>query len=86
MPKLKKFMIVYAGVFSLIWVGYGIYAVATQQPSGGTVLGFGLGFSVVVCLASWLAYWLMGHYGRIDRMAKDILANPAKHRKLVNKR
>ncbi|WP_164667928.1 hypothetical protein [Virgibacillus doumboii] len=71
---MKKFLFIYALVFSLIWVGYGLYAVFTNQPSANVILGFGVAFSIAICAASWFSYWLMGHYKKIDDMAKRILA------------
>ncbi|MFU0788886.1 hypothetical protein JNUCC74_14530 [Cerasibacillus sp. JNUCC 74] len=77
---MKKFLAIYAIGFSLIWVGYGIYAIWSHHDSATLILGFGIAFSIVICLASWFSYWLMRHYKRIDKMAKDILSNtPKKH-------
>ncbi|MFD2761119.1 hypothetical protein [Lentibacillus juripiscarius] len=70
---MKKFFIIYASVFALIWTGYGLYAVLTGKPSANVILGFGIGFSIFIYAASWFSYWLMGHYKKVDKMAKDIL-------------
>ncbi|GAB3798265.1 hypothetical protein [Virgibacillus kimchii] len=70
---MKKFLIIYASVFALIWIGYGLYAVITGSPSANLVLGFGIAFSIIIFAASWFSYWLMGHYKRVDHMAKEIL-------------
>lgn len=80
MQKLKRFLFIYAIGFSIIWVGYGVFAIVTNQPHAVTVLGFGIAFSIVVCLASWFAYWLMNHYKRVDKMAKEIITHAKKKR------
>lgn len=79
--QVKKFLFIYASVFSVIWIGYGIYAMLTNQPSAGLVLSFGLAFSVVVFAASWFSTWLMGHYKKIDSMAKNIIGEKRNERK-----
>ncbi|GAA0610363.1 MULTISPECIES: hypothetical protein [Virgibacillus] len=71
---MKRFLFIYGLVFSMIWIGYGLYSVFTNQPSANLILGFGIAFSVVICAATWFSYWLMGHYQKIDAMAKRILA------------
>lgn len=63
----------YAAVLSLFWIGYGLYAFITNQPSGGIILGFGVAFSFCLFMASWFSSWIMGHYKKIDNMAKTIL-------------
>ncbi len=72
---VKKFLTMYAVLFTAIWVGYGIYALWTNQESAHLILGLGVAFSIVICLASWFSYWLMRHYKRVDSMAKNILSN-----------
>lgn len=69
---MKKFMLLYATVFAGIWIGYGMYAVITNQPSASTVLVYGIGYSVVVFAASMFSYWLMKHYKKVDAMAKQM--------------
>ncbi len=71
---MKKFFLIYASVFALIWTGYGLYAVLAGKPSANLILGFGIGFSVFIFAASWFSYWLMGHYKKVDKMAKEILS------------
>ncbi|ALX50287.1 hypothetical protein [Lentibacillus amyloliquefaciens] len=73
MNKLKRFFIIYASVFAFIWIGYGLFSVVTGKPSANLILGYGIAFSIVIFAASWFAYWLMGHYKKVDKMAKDIL-------------
>lgn len=80
LTKLKKFLFIYANLFSLIWIGYGIFAVLTNQPNHNFLLGFGIAFAVVIFAASWFSYWLMGHYKRIDKMAKQVLSTSRKQR------
>ncbi len=46
---MKKFFIIYASVFALIWTGYGLYAVLTGKPSANVILGFGIGFQFYLC-------------------------------------
>ncbi|NBJ69409.1 MULTISPECIES: hypothetical protein [Clostridia] len=72
---MKKFLTVYASVFTTIWIGYGIYAWWSGKESASLILGFGIAFSAVICLASWFSYWLMCHYKKVDRVAKNILSN-----------
>jgi hypothetical protein len=71
---MKKFFMIYASVFALIWIGYGLYAVISGIPSANLILGFGFAFSILIFAASWFSYWLMGHYKRVDNMAKEILS------------
>ncbi|WP_163971490.1 hypothetical protein [Oceanobacillus halotolerans] len=71
---MKKFLYIYALVFSIIWIGYGLYALLTNQPSAHILLGFGVAFSIVIFATSWLSGWLMNHYKNIDAMAKKILS------------
>lgn len=73
MNKLKRFFITYATVFALIWIGYGLFSVVTGKPSASLILGYGIAFSIVIFAASWFSYWLMGHYKKVDQMAKEIL-------------
>lgn len=77
---MKKFLLIYAMVFSFIWTGYGLYAVITHQPSAGLILSIGVAFSVVIFAASWFSSWLMGHYKRIDMMAKKIIGEGRKEK------
>lgn len=79
MIKLKPFLLIYALVFSLIWIGYGIYAVITHQPSANLLLGIGIAFTIVMAMATWFSYWLMGHYKRIDNLAKEIVSPSKKN-------
>ncbi len=80
MANLKRFLFLYANLFSWIWIGYGIYAVVTDQPNGKFLLGFGVAFAIMIFAASWFSYWLMGHYKRIDKMAKQVLSSSRKRR------
>jgi len=77
---MKKFLFIYALVFTFIWTGYGIYAVITDQPSAGLTLGFGLAFSIIIFTASWFSSWLMSHYKKIDTMAEKIIGKERKKR------
>jgi len=70
---MKRFLYLYATVFSLIWLGYGLYAVISNKPSASNILLFGIAFSIVIFGASWFSNWLMGHYRRVDKMAKELL-------------
>ncbi|UJL45610.1 hypothetical protein KFZ58_14575 [Virgibacillus sp. NKC19-16] len=76
---MKKFLFIYASVFSLIWIGNGIYAFITDKPSSGVILGFGIAFSIVIFVASWFSSWLMGHYKKVDTMAKEIIQKKVKN-------
>lgn len=80
MAKRKRFFIIYASVFSLIWIGYGLYAVISRQSNAGLILGIAIAFAVVMTLATWFSYWLMGHYKQIDNLAKEIIS-PSKKSK-----
>ncbi|MBP1950519.1 hypothetical protein SAMN05216232_1113 [Virgibacillus subterraneus] len=71
---MKKFLFIYALAFSLIWVGYGLYSVITNQPSANLILGIGVAFSLTIFAASWFSYWLMGHYKNVDALARKILS------------
>jgi len=71
---MKKFFMIYASVFAVVWIGYGLFAVITGIPSANLILGFGIAFSIIIFAASWFSYWLMGHYKRVDNMAKEILS------------
>lgn len=71
---MKKFFVIYASVFALIWIGYGLFAVISGVPSANLILGFGIAFSILIFATSWFSYWLMGHYKRVDRMAKEIIS------------
>lgn len=77
---LKKFLFTYATVLSLIWIGYGVYALIANQPSSGVILGFGIAFSVCLFIASWFSSWIMRHYKRIDSMAKTMFTKNNKLR------
>lgn len=70
---MKKFFIIYASIFALIWTSYGLFAVITGKPSANLILGYGIAFSIVIFAASWFSYWLMDHYKKVDRMAKEVL-------------
>ncbi|MBA4603239.1 hypothetical protein [Thermoactinomyces mirandus] len=80
LANLKRFLFLYANLFSLIWIGYGTYAVVADQPNGQFLLGFGVAFAIVIFAASWFSYWLMGHYKRIDQMAKHVFSSSRKQR------
>ncbi|SJZ62211.1 hypothetical protein [Garciella nitratireducens] len=69
---MKKFLMIYASVFSFIWIGTGIYAIITNQPSHYGVLLFGLAFSFTIFLTSWFSNWLIKHYKKIDTMTKNL--------------
>jgi len=70
---MKKFLFIYALTFSLIWTGYGVYSLLTNQPSAGLIFGFGVAFSIVIFATSWFSSWLMNHYKKVDTMAKNMI-------------
>lgn len=78
MTKLRRFLFIYALAFSVIWIGYGIYSIVTNQPNAINVLVFGIAFAGLVSATSWFSYWLMGHYKRIDKLAKETFSNAKK--------
>jgi len=69
---LKKFFSLYAGVFALIWLSTGIYALIAAKPAARYTFLFGIGFSIAIFLATRFSYWLFRRYQRIDELAKEL--------------
>lgn len=78
MTKTKRFLFIYASVFTIIWIVAGIKATISDPSTGYVLLLFGLAFSIVIFLASWFSNWIMEKYRQIDTMAKAI---PLKNKK-----
>lgn len=68
---MKRFFIIYTIMFSSIWIGSGIYALATNKPSAMNLLIFSLAFTVIMILAVMFSYGLMNYYKKIDRLMKN---------------
>ena len=69
---MKKFFIIYANIFAIIWIGTGLYALISGQPKAFNTFLFGLAFSIVIFLASWFSYWMINRIKQIDAMAREI--------------
>ncbi|WP_018923939.1 hypothetical protein [Salsuginibacillus kocurii] len=67
----------YALAFAVIWLGYGLYSILTNQPSAYLILAIGAGFTLVLFATAWFSNWLMKHYRHVDKQAKEILAKKA---------
>ncbi|WP_100486065.1 hypothetical protein [Sporolactobacillus pectinivorans] len=78
MSSFAKF---YVSVFSIIWVGYGLFSVLMKQSHSLALLLFGISFAVVFFLTTWFSQWIFRNYKRIDAMAKTIFAKKAVNRK-----
>lgn len=58
-------------LFSLIWLGYGIYGLLKNFEHKWAVFLFGAAFSIVLFLAVCYSEWLMKNYRKIDRIREE---------------
>lgn len=78
---MSRFAKVYAGVFSAIWVGYGLISLIMGRPHSLSLLLFGIAFSIVIIPATWFSQWLMSKYRRVDAVSRDYFVKQSKGRK-----
>ena len=71
---MSRFAKLYVTVFSVIWIGYGLFRIIQNKPAGLTVLLFGIAFSVVFFFATWFSQWVLWNYQKVDRQSKEIAA------------
>ncbi len=69
----KTYAVIYASVFSGIWIIYGIVALLRDYQSAEVIFGFGLAFAGMVWLTTWFSKWLMKYYKTLDEIREKEL-------------
>lgn len=64
---MSRFAKLYATLFSVIWIGYGLYSVYQQTPSSGLILLLGIAFSITIIAATWFSQWILKKYRILDQ-------------------